>query len=51
MARRRAGDEELAQWFSFQPTAQPAEIEEATAAPAAFAAPPSSILLPADPRP
>ena len=35
MARRRAGDEELAQWFNIQPTAQPVAIEE----PAAFAAP------------
>jgi len=51
MARRRAGDEELAQWFNFHPTARPAEIEEGPAAPPAFAAPASSILLPADPRP
>jgi GT2 family glycosyltransferase len=33
MARRRAGDEELAQWFNVRPTAQPVAIEE----PAAFA--------------
>jgi len=35
MARRRAGDEELAQWFSFQPAAQPIEPAED----AAFSAP------------
>jgi hypothetical protein len=35
MSRRRAGDEELAQWVSFQPTARPVENEE----PAALAAP------------
>jgi len=50
MARRRAGDEELAQWFNFHPTAQPAEMEEPTATPPAFASPASPILLPAEPR-
>ena len=50
MARRRAGDEELAMWFNYQPTAQPAEMEESAAEPPAFAAPASPILLPADPR-
>jgi GT2 family glycosyltransferase len=40
MARRRAGDEELAQWFNFQPTAQPVEMED----PAALAAPAAPIL-------
>ena len=50
MARRRAGDEELAQWFNFHPTAQPAELPETTAPAAAFAAPASTILLPADPQ-
>jgi GT2 family glycosyltransferase len=51
MARRQAGDEELAQWFNFHPTAQPAEMEESDAPAASFAAPASPILLPADPRP
>ena len=50
MARRRAGDEELAQWFNFHPTAQPAEMAGSTAAPPAFATPASTILLPADPH-
>lgn len=39
MARRRVGDEELAQWFNFQPTAQPAVLPEPVAAFAAPAAP------------
>jgi GT2 family glycosyltransferase len=50
MARRRAGDEELAMWFNFHPTAQPAAIEKPTAVSPAFAAPATQILLPADPR-
>jgi GT2 family glycosyltransferase len=49
MARRRAADEELAQWFNFHPTAQPAEAAE-HAAPQAFAPPARPVLLPADPR-
>ena len=43
MARRRASDEELAQWFDFQPTARPVEIRD-TAGAAAFAAPASPVL-------
>jgi hypothetical protein len=50
MAHRRTGDEELAQWFNFQPTAQPAEMGEAATATPAFARSASPILLPADPR-
>jgi len=50
MARRRVSDEELAQWFNFQPTAQQADLAETAGAVPAFAAPATRILLPADPR-
>ena len=49
MARRRAGDAELAQWFNFHPTAQPAEMAESPAPPP-FAAPARPVLWPAEPR-
>jgi len=49
MARRRAADHDLAQWFNFHPTAQPVETPE-HAAPPPFAAPAAPVLWPADPR-
>jgi hypothetical protein len=51
MARRRTSDQEMAQWFNYEPTALPAEPLETAVPVAAFAAPPRPILLPADPRP